>query len=126
MLRIADNLTLFRMRKRLIYSKFFIATFFLLAVDLAYGAFTGNSDNNKDKFSLKSLNSVDKLYTLSSLRSNTFRYKGSFDLFQQNNGNQLQVQSMIRMERGNTTYVYPYKYSVKVPRFVTPVAPKIR
>jgi len=33
---------------------------------------------------------------------------------------------MIRMERGNTTYVYPYKYSVKVPRFVTPVAPKIR
>src|SRR6476646_11424355 len=98
------------MRKQLKHSKFFIAAIFLLAVDLAYGAFTGNSDNHKDKFSLKNLNSIDKLYTLTSLRSNTFRYKGSLNMPQQNNGTQMQFQSLIRMERGNTTYVYPYKY----------------
>jgi hypothetical protein len=33
---------------------------------------------------------------------------------------------MIRLEKGNTTYVYPYKYTVKVPKFVTPKAPVVR
>ena len=114
------------MRKRLIYSKIFIAGCLLLAVDLAYGAFTGNSDNNKDKFSLKHLNSNQKVFSLSFLSTNIFRYKGSMDLNQQtNNNNQLQFQSIIRLENGNTTYIYPYKYTVKVPKFVTPTAPRI-
>lgn len=115
------------MRKRLVYSKFFIAAALVLAVDLTYGAFTGNSDNNKDKFSLKHLNSSQKVFSLSFLNTNTFHYKGSVDLNQQQNGmnNQLQFQSIIRLENGNTTYVYPYKYTVKVPKFVTPTAPRV-
>ena len=99
------------------------ATLFVFAVDLAFGSFTGKTDDNKNKFSLKNLSTINQVYSFSALRPNTFRYIGSLDLNQQNNGNQLQVQSMIRLERGNTTYVYPYKYTVKVPKFKTPTPP---
>jgi len=115
------------MRKGLKYSKYLAAAICVMAVQFVYGSFTGNSDGSKDKFSLKNLSSANKTYTLSSLRpTNTFRYKGSSDLSQQTTGGQVQVTSMIRLERGNTTYVYPYKYTVKVPRFVTPKAPAVR
>jgi hypothetical protein len=117
-----------QMGKRYIHTKIFAAILLLLMVDLSFGAFTtGKTDDTKDKYSLKNLNSGNKkVYSLSSLNTNSFRYSGSLDLYQQNNGNQLQVQSMIRLERGNTTYVYPYKYAVKVPKFKTPVAPTVR
>ena len=115
------------MKKRYTISKFLFAALLIFAVEIVFGAFTGRVDDDKDKFSLKNLNTSNrKLYSLSSLNSNAFRYSGSMSLYQQNNNNQLQVQSMIRMERGNTTYVYPYKYTVKVPKFKTPVAPTVR
>ena len=114
------------MRKRFTYNKLIIATVLILAMNVSYAAFTGKSDDHKNKFSLRNLSSLNKLYSLSSLRTNTFQYKGSLEMNQQNNGNQIQVESMIRMERGNTTYVYPYKYTVKVPKFKTPAAPLIR
>jgi hypothetical protein len=102
------------------------AALFVFAVDLAFGSFTGRTDDSKNKFSLKNLNTINKGYSLSALRINTFRYIGSLDISQQNNGSQLQVHSMIRLERGNTTYVYPYKYTVKVPKFKTPAPPVVR
>jgi len=114
------------MKKCFSYNKVFLAMILILVAHLSYGAFTGKSDDHKNKFSLKNLNSLSRTYSLSSLRTNTFLYKGSQDVYQQNNGTQVQVQSMIRMERGNTTYVYPYKYIVKVPRFKTPTAPVLR
>ena len=115
------------MRKGLKYCKYLVAAILVLGVQVVYGSFTGNSDGAKDKFSLKNIGSLKKTYSLSSLHINTFRYKGSEDLLQLNNTNgQVQVSSMIRLERGNTTYVYPYKYTVKVPRFVTPKAPGSR
>ncbi len=113
------------MKKRFTYSKILFPAIFVFAVELAFGAFTGKADDHKNKFSLKNLTTMNRVYSLSSLRTNTFNYIGSLDLYQQNNGNQLQVQSMIRLERGNTTYVYPYKYTVKVPKFKTPTPPAI-
>jgi hypothetical protein len=113
------------MKKRFTYSKLLFAALFMFAVDLAFGAFTGKTDDDKNKFNLKNLNTMNRVYSLSSFRTSTFRYIGSLDLSQQNNGNQLQVQSMIRLERGNTTYIYPYKYTVKVPKFKTPTSPSI-
>jgi hypothetical protein len=95
-------------------------------VELAFGSFTGRTDDSKNKFSLKNLSTINQVYSLSALRTSTFRYVGSSDLSQQNNRGELQVQSMIRLERGNTTYVYPYKYTVKVPKFKTPTPPTIR
>ncbi|HXL58085.1 MAG TPA: hypothetical protein VN958_17610 [Chitinophagaceae bacterium] len=114
------------MRIRFTHSKLLFAAILIFAVELAFGAFTGKTDDDKNKFSLKNLNTINQVYSLSSLRTNTFHYMGSLDLYQQNNGNRVQVQSMIRLERGNTTYVYPYKYTIKVPKFKTPTPPAIR
>ena len=116
------------MKKRYTFSKFFFAAILILAVEVVFGAFSGRTGgDDKDKFSLKNLNTSNrKLYSLAALNINAFHYSGSMNLYQQNNDSQLQVQSMIRLERGNTTYVYPYKYTVKVPKFKTPVAPAIR
>jgi hypothetical protein len=111
------------MRKGLKYCKYLVAGILVLGVQVVHGSFTGNSDGSKDKFSLKNIGSLKKTYSLSSLHINTFRYKCSDDLVQQNTDGQVQVTSMVRLERGNTTYVYPYKYTVKVPKFVTPKAP---
>ena len=115
------------MKKSYTYTKILFSIMLLSAVELAFGAFTtGKTDDTKDKYSLKNLNSASyRVYSLSSLKTNTFRYTGSLDINQQNNGEQLQIKSMIRLERGNTTYVYPYKYTVKVPKFKTPAAPLI-
>jgi|SRR4051794_15320188 len=114
------------MRKRFKYGKIVFAALFAFVVDLAFGSFTGRVDDSKNKFSLKNLNTINRGYSLSTLRTSSFRYVGSSDLRQQNNGSQIQVQSMIRLERGNTTYVYPYKYTVKVPKFKTPAPPVVR
>lgn len=115
------------MRKGPKYSKYIAAALCVLAVQFVYGSFTGNSDGSKDKFSLKNISSVSKSYSLSSLKAGTFKYKGSSELSQLNTGSgNVEVTSMIRLERGNTTYVYPYRYNVKAPRFVTPKAPAIR
>ena len=114
------------MRKGPRYTKYIAAALCVLAVEFVYGSFTGNSDGSKDKFSLRHLGTVSKSYSLSSLKTGTFRYKGSSEISQQNTGGNVEVTSMIRLERGNTTYVYPYRYNVKVPRFVTPKAPLVR
>ena len=116
------------MKKRYTYTKIFFAALLLLAVELTFGAITtGKTDDTKNKYSLKNLNSSNRhFYSLSTFNTNNFRYTGSLNLYQQNSNNQLQVQSMVRMERGNTTYVYPYKYTVRVPKFKTPTAPLIR
>lgn len=113
------------MRKQLKYGKYLVAAMCVLAVQLAYGSFTGKSGNDSERFSLRNINTT-KTFSLNSLHTNTFRYKGTSNINQQNNGQQVQVQSMIRLERGNTTYVYPYKYTVKVPKFVAPKAPTNR
>ncbi len=105
------------------YYRLLFAAALVLVIQISNASFIGKSDDQKNKFSLQSLNSVGKAYSLSSLRTNTFRFRGSQEIYQQNNGDKVQVQSMIRMERGNTTYVYPYKYVVKVPRFKPPTAP---
>ena len=56
-------------------------------------------------------------------RLSKFQFKGSTNVYQANSNNAMVGQSFIRMENGNTTYVYPYKYKVKVPFFKTPNAP---
>jgi hypothetical protein len=56
-------------------------------------------------------------------RLSKFQFNGSSNLSQTNSNNSVEGQSLIRMQSGNTTYVYPYKYKVKVPLFKTPTAP---
>lgn len=92
----------------------------LLVAHGAYASFTGSSDDRINRFSLKSLNKYTKSYSLTGLRPSAFQFRGSQELDLQKTGNGLEINSMVRMERGNTTYVFPYKYKVKVSRFKTP------
>lgn len=66
-----------------------------------------------------------KSFTLTPSTSN-YQFKGSQFLNVKKSGNTLQVNSVIRYQSGNTTYVYPYKYKVKAPLFKTPTAPTNR
>ncbi|MGI8950883.1 MAG: hypothetical protein ACR2FN_04780 [Chitinophagaceae bacterium] len=110
------------MLKKYLHLKLLIAVFLVMAVHAAMGSFTGSEDRNKNKYSLKNLSSV-KYYSLSSLYNSGFQYKGSRQLYQQINNNGIEINSFIKLQKGNTTYVYPYKYVIKLPKFKTPVAP---
>lgn len=103
------------------YKIYCIAVLLVLFVQTAMAAFTGKMGDDKDKFSLKTLNKLSKNYSLTSFHG-TFKYKGSLDLSQQQVNNGIEINSLIRYERGNTTYVYPYKYRINIPlaKFKTP------
>ena len=104
------------------YYKWIAVVVCISMAHIALAAFSGNADDrNKDKYSLKNLNKLSKNYSLSSLRTSTFQYKGFYQV-NQTSGNQ--TSSYLSLQRGNITYVYPYKYKVKVPRFVTPTPPQ--
>ena len=98
---------------------------FSVWVNVAFGSFTGVSiDEHSSKFSLKNLPALSKSYSLSYLKVGNYRYVGTQQLSQQKvSDTAVEVQSMMRVQRGNTTFVYPYKYKVQVPRFKTPTPP---
>ena len=98
----------------------------VIGMQVAYAAltFTGLADEknkNNSKFSLKSLSSLShKSLSFSSLKS-SLQYKGGVNFASpKETGNGLEVSSMLRYDNGNTTYIYPYKYKIKSPRFKTP------
>jgi len=107
-------------------------TFLLTALitKVAMGSFSGSADEkNKNKFSLKNLNKLSKNYSLYSLKNGNYQFKGIYNFNQpekSDNNSNLEFNSMIRMENGNTTYVFPYKYKVRAPRFKTPTPPSFR
>lgn len=109
------------MKRSFKYYKILIVIACLSITCLSFGAFTGKIDGQSDRFSLKNLH-VNRPVFFSDIRLNSFSLTRSTQ-FGQLKGNQWQLNSMIRVENGNTTYVYPYKYKVKVPKFKTPTPP---
>ncbi len=93
-----------------------------LHMTIAALAFTGIVDDKakSSKFTLKSLNSFSKKgLSLSAIKS-TLHYKG---LSLTSDGPMMMntdMNSILQYNNGNTTYVYPYKIKVKVPKFKTP------
>jgi hypothetical protein len=103
------------------YRKLAALVVFISMAHMALAAFSGSADNrDKDKYSLRNLNKLSKNYSLSTLRTSTFQFKGFYQV-DPASGNQ---SSYLSLQRGNITYVYPYKYKVKVSRFVTPAPPQ--
>lgn len=93
-----------------------------LHLAIAAFAFTGIVDDKakNSKFTLRSLNNFSKKgLSLSAIKSN-LNYKGltltGNGLMQPNNDKN----SILQYNNGNTTYIYPYKIKVKVPKFKTP------
>lgn len=98
-----------------------------LSVQLATASisFTGTISDEKSKagkYSLKSLNSLTHhTLCLSSLKSQ-LQFKGSDILNQRSTITGLEINSILYYNSGNTTYIMPYKFKVKVPKFKTPSA----
>lgn len=111
------------MKRSPIPIKYLIAAFLILGAHVALGSFIGSVDEKGSKYSLKNLNkSFFKNYSLASLKSSAYRFKGSQILNSRKDikNNSLEVKSVMRFENGNTAYVFPYKYRVKVSKFITP------
>lgn len=99
----------------------------VLGMQMAYAAFSfsGLSDEKlkTTKYSLKNLSALShKGFSLSSLKS-SLQYKGPQSLSLTSpmsgsvNGSDV---TALRFDNGNTSFVYPYKVKVKVPKFKTP------
>jgi len=92
-----------------------------LTAQVVLAAFSGSVVDRKNKYSLRNL-SNHKHYSLSLNHptKKTWLYGGYAELPSNNFSSSNQVQSMMRMEKGNTSFVFAYKFKVKVPRFKTP------
>lgn len=114
-------------RKSIQFIKIMTALLFAGATQIAMGSFTGSTDeNSKNKYSLKNFNkNFYKSASPFSLRS-TFQYKGTQVLSIHRDDNSTTYQSIMRFEKGNTTYIYPYKHKVSLPKFKAPAPPSVR
>lgn len=111
--------------KKVKVRKIIIALILASATHIAMGAFTGTSTKKSSNFySLKSFNrNFYKSSSLFSIRAG-FGYKGTRFLSQKRELNGvITMTSMMRFEKGNTTYIYPYVHKVIVPKFKTPSPP---
>jgi hypothetical protein len=113
------------MKKGLTYHKVIVAFLLVLVGHISFG--TGITEkSNRSTFTLKNLNK-NKTLTLSPNITGNFQFKGSqFLSVQKGSNNTLQVNTVIRYQNGNTTYIFPYKYKVKAPLFKAPAAPANR
>jgi hypothetical protein len=99
----------------------------VLFANISFASFTGSVDEKSkhNKFSLKNLSKISKNYSLTYLKGN-FRFKSLHEVNQIMNPNGFEINSMVRVEKGTTTFVYPYTYKVRVPKFKTPAPPSLR
>ena len=97
----------------------------LVGVQLGYAAFTlsgitTEKRGKQSKFTLKNLNLLNsKSLSYSSLKS-TMQYKSIQTLGLSKGSNNAEMNSMLRFDNGNSSFVFPYKFKVKVPKFKTP------
>lgn len=108
--------------------KMLITLLMIGATQIAMGSFTGSSeDKTKGIYSLKNFNKTFYKSTNPFSIKAGFQYKGTEVLSQKKDANGITTfNSIMRFEKGNTTYVYPYKHQVTVPKFKTPAPPAIR
>jgi hypothetical protein len=106
-----------------------LAVTLLVGVQTSYAAFTlsgvtTEKRGKQTKFTLKNLNLLNsKSLSYSSLRA-TMQYKSIQTLGLQLKGNNnTEMNSMLRFDNGNSSFVFPYKFKVKVPKFKTPTPP---
>ncbi len=110
------------------FKKLMIALVLVGATHISMGSFTGTSEKKSNSlYSLKNFNrNFYKSNSPFSLRAG-FEYKGSRILSQKKEANgDITFNTMMRFEKGNTTYIYPYTHKVVVPKFKTPTPPSFR
>ena len=110
------------------FKKVFIALLLVGATHIALGSFTGSTNKRSEElYSLKNFNkNFYKSFSPISLRAG-FSYKGMQLLSQKKEINgDISYNSMMRFEKGDTTYIYPYTHKVSVSRFKAPTASTLR
>ncbi|WP_298302629.1 hypothetical protein [Hydrotalea sp.] len=105
-------------------SKLAFLTLFIIVTKCAVAAFTfsGTTDESKNssKYSLKNLSLYShKTFSLSLIKAG-LEYNGTHILKTQNYASATEINSIMQYRSGNTTYVFPYKFKVHVPKFKTP------
>ena len=97
-----------------------------MGIQVVYAAFsfTGIVDekSKNSKYTLRNLSALShKGLSFSSLKSG-LQYKGAQPITSSSREtfSGIEVSSMLRFNNGNTTYIYPYKFKVKVSKFKTP------
>lgn len=110
------------MKQRTIIKKLTVAVLLVFAVQFVFAAFTSTGKRNnkqaESKYSLKNLSSfTNKGLSLASVRYNSKLLATDYkaNTFMQSNAN-----NHVQMQNGNTTFIFPYKAKVKVPKFKTP------
>ena len=106
--------------------KISIACLLVMSVQLALASisFTGIiDDNNKNRYSLKNLSLLSHHNLSLSNYKLGLQFKGSDILNQKISANSTEINSMLRFDRGNITYIMPYKFKIKMPKFKTPSNP---
>lgn len=106
-------------------SKVMIVLLLAVATQFAMASFTGSAEKkSRHLYSLKNFNrNFYKNASPFSLRAG-FQYKNTRLLSQGTDkmGNTT-FTTMMRYEKGNTTYIYPYSTKVILPKFKTPTPP---
>lgn len=105
--------------------KIAIATLFIVGVQIAFAAFTLTGITEKkakdSKYTLKNMHHLSaKAASYSSLKYSLHLKNTPSVTTQSTLKNGVEVSSMLRYDNGNTSFVYPYKFKVKVPKFKTP------
>lgn len=114
------------MKIKISHIKVFAAVALVLGVTLASASFTGKNTGGKgdSKFSLKNISKYKKYNYLS--LSNYTSLKATYNTSTVKSGNTLYSTNVAAFQKGNTTYLYPYKAKVKMSKFATPKAPTFR
>ena len=104
--------------------KLTFAFLLVMGMQIAYASITfigTNDDKLKgSKYSLKNLSALRHSFSINTIKYG-LHYSGSETFCQPtSNRNILQLNSLMRYDMGNTTYIMSYKFKVKVPRFKTP------
>jgi hypothetical protein len=107
--------------------KLIVAATLALSVQVALASisFSGMTDekNKGNKYSLKNLSLLShRTLSLSTVKLNLL-FKGSNIVTQKTTPTGLEINSLLYYNSGNTTYIMPYKFKVKVPKFKTPTSP---
>lgn len=110
--------------------RFFKLSIIILSVVMfahnAMAAFANNKyDDSKNKYSLKHLSKLSNNY-LSFQARNRAAQPNSILYTREANGLSISspVNTYLYSQKTSTTFVYPYKYTAKVPKFKAPVKPQ--
>jgi hypothetical protein len=115
--RKVSTMTTLQVKKLMRYGFFFMS--FLIIASIAFGS-KGGDKNKKRNANLRS-DFVPIRLTNSFILKNGFTYSGSHIFSVQKDNSSFSINSIVTYQRGNTTFIMPYKYKVNTSAFnITP------